>query len=179
MAAVIKVSVSGLREALGQVKNIQELVKSDDGRSRVATGAVNVMGEGFRKNFIAEGSMVGGWADLAERTVADREERGFGGEHPILIRYGGLIDTTTTALSKVKNSTTFYSTDPDGKAIGVTVQIGNGAVIASAYGEKSTNQVQTDSAPARPFWFTNAVSKGWARDGAVRTLEEEIKRAIG
>ena len=42
------------------------------------------------RNFTTEGSLVGGWAPLAESTVRARIREGFGGAHPILQRTGAL-----------------------------------------------------------------------------------------
>lgn len=41
----------------------------------------------FAQHFDQEGP---GWYDLAKRTVKEREEAGFGGKHPILVRTGAL-----------------------------------------------------------------------------------------
>jgi len=42
------------------------------------------------RNFTTEGSLVGGWAPLAESTVRGRIREGYGGAHPILQRTGAL-----------------------------------------------------------------------------------------
>lgn len=49
----------------------------------------------WRQQFADEGGYLGAkvgpsWALLRPATVADRERRGFGGEHPMLVRYGDL-----------------------------------------------------------------------------------------
>lgn len=52
----------------------------------------------FADNFATEGGGFGGWsswAPLAASTVADRERHGYGGEHPILVRTGELMASTT------------------------------------------------------------------------------------
>ncbi len=47
----------------------------------------------FAENFDREGSGSGLWAALAERTVLERLELGYPGDHPILIRSGEYADT--------------------------------------------------------------------------------------
>lgn len=47
----------------------------------------------FAENFDREGSAAGTWAALAERTVLERLELGYPGDHPILIRSGEYADT--------------------------------------------------------------------------------------
>ncbi|HLZ20725.1 MAG TPA: phage virion morphogenesis protein [Ktedonobacterales bacterium] len=53
----------------------------------------------FRQNFDYEGDLLDkqddGWAALADATVLDRTRRGFGGEHPILVRAGDLQASVT------------------------------------------------------------------------------------
>jgi hypothetical protein len=46
--------------------------------------------QGFQRNFSAEGSRRGKWRALAPSTVIDRQRRGYGGQHPILVRTGDL-----------------------------------------------------------------------------------------
>jgi len=42
----------------------------------------------IRANFDSEGSLVGGWKPLALATVRGRTNKGYGGEHPILVNTG-------------------------------------------------------------------------------------------
>lgn len=60
--------------------------------SRVA----NIVRGGFAENFADErAGDEGGWEPLAPRTVAERIDRGYGGEHPILKRSGDYKDSFT------------------------------------------------------------------------------------
>lgn len=54
------------------------------------------------RNFETEGGLVGGWEPLAPATVAGRIREGYGGEHPILQKTGGLRRSFYADVSKTR-----------------------------------------------------------------------------
>jgi len=174
-----KWQMHGLAEAMRAVDNINKFVESDKGRETIAVAGLRGAAVLFDRNFATEGGEVGGWADLADRTVAEREQLGFGGEHPILVRYGDLRQLTATSLMAASGAGTFSKTDAQGKSINVSLVTRGGAVNVVASGEKSINQVPTRTGnPARPYWFVNSAVKDAIRKMAVKELADQIVRVI-
>jgi hypothetical protein len=172
----LEVTVSGFNEALAHIQKVKDYV--DSSPKEVGIAGLNAAGSIFEQNFDAEGVGfgVGGWASLADSTVAKREALGFGGEHPILIRYGDLREITATTLRVAGGSGTFSMTDNGGAQIGVEITAGDFGATARAFGEKSLNQNPTQTAPARPYWFTSATVTRAVRKRAVDTLAAGIQR---
>jgi hypothetical protein len=174
----LRITMPGMVQVLRQIDSLKGVVENR--KDEVAIGALNGAADVFERNFQGEGNMVGGWAALAERTVRERESRGFGGEHPIMIRYGDLKRIAVDSLMTVKRPTTFAATDSDGKTIQVSLSGNNGKLIVSASGEKAVNQIghQSSNLPARPYWFVSGDVQRMARDGAVKRLADEIRKAL-
>jgi hypothetical protein len=168
----VRMTVSGLPQALKAIATIEDSVgnKKDDYSYAALRGAATV----FDKNFATEGGEVGGWADLAEQTVRERERKGFGGAHPILIRYGHLREVTATSLMDADGSRTFTKMDNDGNSINVSLKSRNGVLNVSAGGEKAVNQFAGDNRPARPYWFVNGHVQAEARKHVVEQLTKMI-----
>lgn len=173
----ITVTTQGFKQAYAHLDKVIDYVKQDSPKD-ITVAAFNAAGTIFEQNFDAEGRGfgLGGWDDLADSTVAERERKGFGGEHPILVRYGDLRVITATSLRTAGGSGTFSSTDSDGKTIRVELNIGNDGGYAQASGMKAWNQVPHGTAPARPFWFTTTTVKRAIRKRAVATLADNIER---
>lgn len=169
----ITIKVTGLPQARMMVRRVVDLAND---RDKASFKALNSVAGVFDRNFASEGGDVGGWADLAERTVAEREAKGFGGEHPILIRYGDLRNMTATALMGARRSGTFAASDADGKTINVLVEVNDGRMNVVATGEKAANQVPGAGRPARPFWYVNRNVENSARDGVIDYLTGELRR---
>lgn len=172
--------------AVGWPQAIHALVKIgkmlDTQRDDVALAALQNAAQVFEKNFQTEGRTSGRpWPQLSKSTQTERVRLGFSPDHPILVRYGGLQFATSTFLKSASKTANFYSADPQGKAVGLTITTsGNDMVTALAYGEKAANQVGggPSNVPERPFWFvTNQVIRS-AHDGAVDWLAHEIARII-
>src|SRR3990172_4992464 len=67
--------------------NVQKKVDDrEDVVKKITTAVANI----WRENFDSEGRMVGGWADLRERTQEERAQMGLNPSNPILYRYGNL-----------------------------------------------------------------------------------------
>lgn len=171
----ITMTATGFPQAYAKIMGIQDALKNktDEVAFAATRGAASVWDDNFR----SEGGSVGGWADLAERTILERIGKGFGGEHPILIRYGDLQQVTTTSLMAVRGSATFSRTDGDGKRATVQVTSRGGTVNVMADGEKALNQNPTKYAPARPYWFVNSQVQQAARDAAVQQVVDIIGAA--
>ena len=172
----ITVTLNGFGSALKHIRKTYDYV--NDGGAEFTTAAFNAAGTVFEQNFAREGTGfgLGGWADLADSTVRKRERAGFGGEHPILVRYGDLRMITATALRVAGGSGMFSATDPDGKTISVSLNIGKNGGYAQATGDKAYNQVPTTYAPARPFWFTTTTVTRAIRKRVVETIASGISR---
>lgn len=175
----ITVTTTGVKTALRQLDAIMDYMR-DEAPKDLAVAGFNAAGTIFEKNFDAEGRGfgLGGWDDLAESTVKERERKGFGGEHPILMRYQDLRVITATSLRVADGSGTFSATDPDGKTIRVELNIGNDGGYAQATGGKAWNQVPTRTAPARPFWFTTKSVTNAVRKRAIDVLADNLERRL-
>lgn len=169
----VVITVSGLPAAQQMISRVRSVAEDKD---KAAFIALNAAGKVFDKNFMSEGGDVGGWAALKERTVMEREEKGFGGEHPILIRYGDLRRVVATSLVTAKRPATFALTDADGKTVQVTVQSRDGRMNVVASGEKAGNQVPGPNRAARPYWYDSANVQSAAKDGVVDYIVGELRR---
>lgn len=175
--ATIRWQVHGLAEALRQVDELTSTIESDKGRSEVAVAGLRGAASLFDRNFASEGGLIGGWADLSDRTIEERLSLGFD-EGPILFRYGDLREMTATSLMTAGGSGTFTKTDGQGKTITVTLTAKRGSAIVVAGGEKAYNQVRTRSAPARPYWFVNSGVMHALKSSSIDQLETIIKRIV-
>lgn len=163
--------VTGLPQAR---KAMDRAIAITEDTGPLAFAALNAAGGLFEANFMTEGGSVGGWADLADRTVQDRESKGFGGAHPILVRYGDLRQVTATSLKAVQHSGTVTRADADGKTIGVTIKERRGVLNVSAFGDKAVNQEPGDNRPARPYWWVDSHVQKAARKAVVERLADEL-----
>lgn len=170
-AVRITIKVIGLQQARKAIDRAKALAEDTE---PLAFAALNGTADLFEKNFRAEGALVGGWASLAERTIADRESKGFGGEHPILVRYGDLRQVTATSLKAVQHSGTVTMTDSDGKSIGVQIKGRRGTLNVTAFGDKALNQEPDDDRPARPYWWVDNRVQQAARKAVVERLSDEL-----
>lgn len=176
MGVVLTVKMDGFAQALSHIRKVSDYV--DSAVPEITNEMFRAAGTIFEKNFMAEGSGfgVGGWAALEESTVRKREAAGFSGEHPILARYQDLRTITASSLRVADGSGQFTATDPDGKTIRVSLNIGSNGGYAAASGDKAWNQVQTSNHKARPFWFTTKTVTNSMRKRVIMHLADEIKR---
>ena len=157
----------GIPAVKAQLRTIDRYVKRE-GRDEMVRGGYNAAGVMFEKNFASEGKLVGGWAQLRERTQREREALGFDAQHPILYRYGDLKYVTATSLTNATGSATFTATDAQGKSISVSLNISRGSGEARADGIKSINQ------GTRQYWFTTGPVNRAVRAEAAEVLDHGI-----
>lgn len=176
MPVQITASMPNIGQAISHLKKVLDYVESSG--KDIALAGFNAAGTIFEKNFDAEGKGygVGGWAPLKDRTVVERLSKGFGGDGPILMRYGDLRVISATALRVAGGSGTFSATDPDGKTIRLTLNVGRNGGHAIIEGDKAWNQVETRTSEARPFWFTTTTVLRAVKKQAVQTLAYNIGR---
>ncbi len=147
------------------------------GRDDVAVKALNAAAKLWDKNFMSEGSLSGGWRQLADRTVEERERLGFGGSHPIMIRYNQLHVLTTENLKGLRNADARWAkSDPQGGEIRVSVATRNGRMEVVAGGNKAMNQERSKNRPARPYWFVDSKVKRDVRQAGVDWTMGELRR---
>ena len=163
--------VIGLAQAMKAIERAKNIAEDTE---PLAFAALNSAGKMFEANFMSEGGMVGGWAALEERTIAERTAQGFGGEHPILVRYGDLRQVTARSLRAVQHSGTVTMTDPNGKSIGVQIKGRKGTLNVTAFGDKAVNQEPGDNRAARPYWWVDNRIQQEARKAVVERLADEL-----
>lgn len=139
----------------------------------------------WSKNFTEEGSLVGGWDGLGERTQDIRESQGFGREHPIMRRDGALFDVAIAGFMQQRTGAGTWawtaSDNYSGKPTTASLTITDGKARAVVTGWKVTNQWGFTSrgrkTPARPFWFVNPMVEQHARDGVRSFVNREAQKA--
>lgn len=156
----ITVERVGRNPAVDLERMFQRIARPDRGEVRKVAGAVRL---GFAENFTSESSALGPWKALAAATVAERIARGYGGEHPILRRTGGLrASFVQPGGDHVERFT------PDGG--GWLLEVGSAHELAAIH-ERGTQHI-----PARPISPLSAQSE--ARIGAaVAYVIDQIEKA--
>lgn len=173
---MLEVSVVGMKEADDMIKKVMDML--EDKKSEFALDALHSVAKKFDENFVSEGKMVGGWDELAESTVRDRERLGVPGTSPILVRYEDLRDFTATNLMAVGSRATMRTVDAQGGSLSVNVVSNAYGVIVSASGTKALHQVGTKNMPVRQYWFVNEKIMSAAKRGGVDSIRKHIKRII-
>lgn len=179
--ARITVRVRGRREAERYINRvIGELQEPKGGLVK----ATNKVAEVFAKNYDSEGSMVGGWPDLAEMTQDIREEQGFPASHPILIRYGSLravaVDFFENTRREGKTSKgDNYSDETVTGSLNIrrnvaTMQVGGSYKVRNQTGHPGGGWAPGGDVPPRPFWFVDRHTVAAARDGLKDWIEDEV-----
>jgi len=172
---VISIEAKNLDQASKVLGKLDKVL--DSRRNDMAVEALNSAAKVWSRNFIGEGSEVGGWRELAERTVEQRERLGFGGEHPIMIRYGQLRELTTENLMRTRSpSGSWTRSDPQGGSIHVSLSTRNGHMEVVATGNKAMNQERSTKRPPRPYWFVNPGLRRDVRNSVSDFLTGELRR---
>jgi hypothetical protein len=174
VAYKVTVQVSGQAELLSYLGSIADKLRSPD-----LNHSVNYVATYWGSSFRSEGSAIGGWADLAQRTVDDREAQGYNGSNPILYRYGSLYQTSTQFFARAKGSGSMSMDTPyDSRGITTTarLELSPGMAHLSLDGPKTSLQfagIRTRRAP-RPFWFVIPAVTMEARKGLERWIVEDV-----
>jgi hypothetical protein len=138
--------------------------------------AVKRVAEMWAHNYRSEGSQIGGWVALAQRTVEDREAEGFGGQHPILIRHGSLYAMSTLYFMQGKEGTAVSYGMNDGRAIrtSATLEISGDTATLGMSGPKTVHQKGNWTPPRRQYWFTDRNVILAARLGTIEWIRDEV-----
>ena len=172
---VIRIEAKNLAQSERLLLSLDRMLTSK--RDEMATRSLTSAAKVWQRNFQTEGGEVGGWRQLADRTIEERERLGFGGAHPIMIRYSQLRTLTTDNLTRMRTHHGAWSqSDPQGGTIRVSVSSRNGRMEVVAAGSKAMNQERGRKRPARPYWFVNSHIKRNVRDGVVHFLRDELRR---
>lgn len=174
----ITIRVRGEAQAQARLNEIVNRLKKPEGGLIKAT---NKVAEVFAENYDREGSMVGGWPQLAEKTQNLREYYGYPREHPILIRYGALRAVAVEFFEEAKKpGRTSKNDDYSNQTTTGTLSISGDRAELQVSGWKVSNQYgfshpnnPTDT-PARPFWFIDRNSVAAAREGVKEWIEDEV-----
>lgn len=145
--SAVTTKITGLDETLRRIDALQRIIQEPD-----IDEAVRAMATIWEANFAAEGSMVGGWRDLAMATNRLREQRGYPPAHPILVQSGTLKNVAIDALRDGP-----HGASGEGVSLSYSRAPRNARLTLS--GPKVSNQFRMRDAssdqPARPFWIVN------------------------
>lgn len=168
-----RVEVEGLENVLAAFATLREELSNPTIGLVSATNGVAAV---WAANYDAEGSMVGGWADLAQKTQDLRQAKGLDPEHPILFRYGTLRGIVIDLFQKPAASSATATSD-SGADISGSLTISEGTATLSASGWPVVNQWEdaAKNRPARPYWFVNPQVEQAALDGVALWLGDLIK----
>lgn len=171
MTLSARVTVTGMGRAVTALGKLRYAL----GRPRPGLfRATNKVAELWGVNYDQEGSMVGGWADLAARTQAERAKLGFGAAHPILFRYGALYGVTIDMFAHAQQNAWAVAGDGDAR-VGGALTVSNNTATLYAVGWPIANQWEDSRHPARPYWFVDQRSVAAAKVGVEEWLGEVIR----
>ena len=162
-----------------QVAYLAKIKRKLQNRREGLVQATNKVAEVFDRNFTSEGSMVGGWAELAEKTKEIRREQGYG-PTPILIRYGALRAVVTQGFMQANGPGSWARTDDySDHTTSARLRISRDTAVLEAHGWKVANQWGHPNrsgrpVPARAFWFTTRPAMSAAKEGVVRWIATEV-----
>lgn len=143
------------------------------------TKAVQNVAQVWALSYREEGSGVGGWVGLAERTIEERQLQGFG-DGPILIRGGALFSMSSLFFMRGRKGRASASTNYGKRYVRTTasLDIHDGVATMSMGGPKTIHQkgMRSKNLPARPFWFTDATTLRAARTGVIQWIIDEVTK---
>lgn len=140
------------------------------------TRAVKQVATQWGLSYRNEGSGVGGWVALAQKTVDDRIRQGFGGEHPIMIRQGSLYAMSTLFFMAGQPGAAKGWSTYGGRSVATSasLSISGGTATLGLSGPKTVHQKGNWTPPARPYWFTDRTAVLAARLGVIEWIEQEV-----
>lgn len=162
------IGASAARHALSKI--LERLQRPDPRKS------VQQVAKMWAANYRNEGSMVGGWAQLAASTQKDRADEGFGAAHPILIRYGSLYAMSTLFFMEGRAGSVSSVGSSDGRSIrtSASLDLSGGTAVLGMSGPKTVHQKGNWTPPKRQYWFTDRNIVLAARVGAIEWIRDEV-----
>ncbi len=140
------------------------------------TKAVKQVATMWAHSYKSEGGQVGGWVQLAQSTVEDRERQGFSGRHPILIRQGSLYAMSTLFFMQGQQGQASAWSTYGGRSIrtSASLEINGGTAILGMSGPKTVHQKGNWTPPRRQYWFTDRNIILAARLGVIEWIRDEV-----
>lgn len=141
--------------------------------------AANAAAGVWEKNFRRGGSMVGGWAQLAEATKQTRQRQGFP-PGPVLIRYGALKAVVTEGFMSARGPASWSRRDPySTQNTRARLSISKDVATLSAHGWKVANQYghpnrSGRAIPPRPFWFVDRTVMAASKSAVEKWIADEV-----
>jgi len=174
----VTVTSTGIPQVLQWLGGVQQRIEDREDVVKKITGAIANI---WRDNFDSGGRMVGGWADLRERTQEERAQMGLNPSHPILYRYGNLRAVAIEFFQNIASSSGWGWTsagdvdDGDMQAATYFRQGKDGATLSFS-SVKAVHQYGSSKAyiPDRPFWFVDDSIIGASRDVILDWLDKEV-----
>lgn len=142
--------------------------------------AANATARVWEKNFRSGGAAVGGWADLAEATIRNREKQGMP-TGPVLIKYGALKAVVTEGFMEASGPGRWSKSDPYSPHTTTgRLTIKRGLATLSAHGWKVANQYGHPNrrgsrpVPPRPFWFVDRNVMAASKSAVEKWIADEV-----
>ena len=165
---IIDVKVTGLKQEIDRITRVRDAIHApdiDNGVKKVATV--------WDKNYIQEGSKVGGWRQLSPMTQRVRRQRGYSPRHPILQQSGAMRRAVITALRYGPKSAAGPGIRQNYFKARLRAQV-------TASGKKAENQYRVRgrgrrATPARPYWFVNGEVEQAFADGIEQALRRKLR----
>lgn len=165
-------------ESDGNIPAAEAVFKKITDKLRVPdpTRPVKRVAEMWGANYRTEGSQVGGWVALAQRTIEERERQGFPGSHPILIRQGSLYAMSTLFFMEGRPGTASAWSTYGGRSVRTmaSLDISGGTATLGMSGPLTVHQKGNWTPPKRPYWFTNRNVVLAARLGVIEWIKDEV-----
>jgi hypothetical protein len=162
----------GIDTTRRQMLAVKNLASNPD-----TSGMVREVAGVWAENFRGEGSMVGGWRELAESTQRLRESRGFPPDHPILVQTGTLRRVAIEYLLASSGPRSAF-----GPGVALSYTTGPLSAKLRVSGAKVDNQFRIrdrragTSQPPRPFWFVNPQVNEAAARGLNKWLSDSLRK---
>lgn len=176
MTLNVQVTSNGIPQVLSWLGGFHQRIEDREDVVKKITGAIADI---WRENFDSGGRLVGGWADLSERTMEERSQLGLNPSQPILYRYGNLRAIAVEFFQGIATSSGWgWSSasdigDGDMQAATYFRQGKDGATLSFS-SVKAVHQYGSTNIPARPFWFVDDSIIGGARDVILDWLDKEV-----
>lgn len=170
----VVVTLRGWAQARAYLDMVQKKLRRPD-----LSYPVNAVGKMWQQNYRTEGGFVGGWASLAQTTIDNRRQQGYGAG-PIMIRNGGLYRTSADFFATRKRGGSRSITTPYGgktpATATATLQFSTETAVLTISGPQVYNQWPgiRNARPARPFWFTTQPVRYAARGAVVNWILKDV-----